>query len=94
MESIEKFCRTLIMQNNRGHMIRKWDSFSDALGDPDFESFLRQVRRKLPEEKAIELLTEFDYRCGVRKQDCKTNEEFAAAVLGIELDWLRENFGE
>lgn len=93
MKSIESFCRALILQNNRGHMIGKWESFSDAIEDGDYQLLLRKVRQKLSEDKARELLTELEYDCQVRKEHCKTNEEFAAAVLGVDVDWLSENFG-
>lgn len=93
MKSIASFCRAMILQNNRGHMIGKWETFSDAIEDGDFQTLLRQVRKKLPEDKAHELLEELEYECEVRKESCKTNEEFAAAVLGVDVEWLSENFG-
>lgn len=94
MPAIEKFCRSVILQRNRGHMLKRWESFTEALEDEDFHLLLRQIRKKIPEERALELLEDFQYHCPVKKSDHKSNESFAAAVLGIELDWLRENFGD
>ncbi len=93
MKSIETFCRALILQNNRGHMIGRWQSFSEAIEDGDYQTLLRHVRKKLSEEKARELLAEMEYQCEVRKEQCRTNEEFAAAVLGVDVQWIQENFG-
>jgi hypothetical protein len=94
MKSIAKLCRAQILQHNQGHMLRKWESFSEAIEDGDFQALLRQIRRKLPEERAEELLEELDYRCDVRKADHQTNESFAAAVMGVDAQWLREHFGD
>ncbi len=94
MHAIERFCRSVILQRNHGHMLKRWDSFTHALEFEDFHLLVRQIRKKIPEERAIELLEEFDYQCNVRKSDHKSNESFAAAVLGIEYDWLMENFGD
>jgi len=93
MKSIEAFCRAMILQNNRGHMIGKWPSFSEAIEDGDYQTLLRQVRKKMSEERAHEMLEEMEYECQVRKEQCRTNEEFAAAVLGVDVEWIRENFG-
>lgn len=94
MNSIAKLCRAQILQHNHGHMIRKWETFSIAIEDGDFQSLLRQIRKKLPEDRAEELLAEFDYRCPVRKSDHDSNESFAAAVMGVDIDWLSEHFGD
>ena len=53
-------------------MIGKWESFSDAIEDGDYQLLLRKVRQKLSEDKARELLTELEYDCQVRKEHCKT----------------------
>lgn len=94
MRAIEKFCRSVILQRNHGHMIKRWDSFTEALEYEDFHLLLKQIRKKLSVEAVEDLLEEYDYRCSARKSEHDSNESFAAAVLGIEYDWLIENFGE
>jgi hypothetical protein len=94
MKALESFCRSVILQRNHGHMIKRWDSFTEALEYEDFHLLLKQIRKKLSVEAAEELLAEFEYRCPARKSEHDSNESFAAAVLGIEHDWLIENFGE
>ena len=93
MAPVSGFCRQLILQNNHGHMIRKWDSFADALEDPDFGVFLKQVRRRLPTERAETLLIEFGYECDVRRDDYPSDQAYAAAIMGVDADWLNDNFG-
>lgn len=94
MNAIENFCRSVILQRNHGHMIKRWQSFTEALEYEDFHLLLKQIRKKLSVEAAEDLLEEFEYRCKARKSDHNSNESFAAAVLGVDYDWLIENFAE
>ena len=94
MHSIANFCRRLILQNNQGHMLRKYETFAEALGDSDFGVFVKQVRKKLPPESAEGKLSSMGYRCEVLPSDYDTKLEFAAAVMGIDADWLMANFSE
>ncbi len=93
MPAVAEFCRQLILQNNQGHMLRKYESFGHAVEDPDFGVFLKQVRRKLSPERGESQLVELDYECDVRRSDYETDEEFTAAVMGVDAQWLQENFG-
>ena len=94
MKAIEKFCRSVVLQRNHGHMLKRWNTITEALEYEDYHLLLNQIQKKLSAERAQELLEEFEYDCSVRKEDHKTNEAFAAAVLGLEYSWLIENFGE
>ena len=93
MNPVAEFCRTLILQNNHGHMLRKWPTFADAIQESDFITFLRQVRRRLPTEKAETLLVELGYTCDVQQSDYENEDEFVAAVMGVDNEWLVEHFG-
>ena len=94
MPAIEKFCRSVVLQRNHGHMLKRWDSITEAMEYEDFHLLLRQIRRKISEERALEILEEYQYHCPVKIADHKSNESFAAAVLGLEYQWLIENFGD
>jgi len=94
MNSIARFCRSVVLQRNHGHMLKRWSTIAEAMEYEDYHLLLKQILKKFPEETAVELLEDFDYRCEVRKADYDSNESFAAAVLGIEYEWLMENFGE
>lgn len=93
MIPIADFCRKLVLQNNAGHMLRKYQSFRDAIKDPDFGIFLKQVRRKLPPEFAESQIVTLDYACDVRPSDYSTKLEFAAAVMGVDAEWVLDHFG-
>lgn len=93
MHAVAEFCRQLILQNNHGHMVRKWNSMSHALEDADFIHFLKQIRRKLPVEVAETRLVDTGYHCDVKRGDYKSDNDFVAAVMGIDGQWLLNNFG-
>jgi hypothetical protein len=93
MPAVAEFCRQLILQNNHGHMVRRWPTMGDALQHPDFVHFLRQLRRKMPLEAAEVHLIQTGYRCDVQRPDYADDKEYVAAVMGIDCEWLDENFG-
>ena len=45
MKCIDNFCRKLILQNNHGHMMKRWESFAEAIHQEDFGIFIKQIRR-------------------------------------------------
>ena len=92
MEVIANFCRQLILKNNPGHMLKKFPSFQEALRTEDFVTFLKQVRRKLPTEKAENLLVDFGYHCDVKRRDYDDPDVYIAAVMGVDFEWMKENF--
>ena len=94
MTEIANFCQKLILQNNRGHMLKRYDSFEEALQAEDFVTFLKQVRRKLPTERAETLIDELGYFCEVKRKDYDDPDVYAAALLGVDFDWVKENFGQ
>ncbi len=92
LSPISAFCRHLILQNNHGHMIRKWESFEQAIESADYQALLKQVLRRFPVEKAETTLATLNYECDVRRSDYDSELEFVAAVAGVGVDWLNENF--
>lgn len=94
MNEIASFCHQLILQNNRGHMLKRYQSFEEALTAEDFVTFLKQVRRKLPTERAETRLEELGYICDVRRKDYDDPDVYVAALLGVDFDWVKENFSE
>ncbi len=94
LPAVAEFCRQLILQNNHGHMVRRWGSMAEALEDADFIHFLKQIRRKLPVEVAESKLVETGYECDVLRNDYPDDKDYVAAVMGVDAEWLDENFGQ
>lgn len=92
MPAIANFCQKLILQNNQGHMLRRYESYAEACEDSDFGTLLKSVRRKLAPEQAEAQIMALNYRCNVLPGDYETKEEFASAVMGVDYQWLKENF--
>lgn len=79
---IAAYCRHLILQHNRAHLVRRWPRFEDALQDDDFLCFLKQVQRRYPQEKAERMLSDLGIVIGNERETYYTDEEYAAALLG------------
>ena len=83
---IANHCRKLILENNQGHMIRRWESFGDALEDTDFLHFLKQVQRRFPQEKAETMLSNLGIDRANERELYLSDEEYAAALIGADYD--------
>ncbi len=94
MREIATFCHQLILQNNRGHLLKRYESFEEALTTEDFVTFLKQVRRKLPTERAETRIEELGYHCDVRRKDYDDPDVYVAALLGVDFEWVKEHFGQ
>lgn len=93
MEPVASFCRALILNNNPGHMVRRWPTFREALQDDDFHVFLKQLGRRFPAEIAESVLRDLGYQCDVRRSDYESEADYIAAIMGVDGQWLEENFG-
>lgn len=92
LKKISAYCRALILENNHGHMIRRWENFSAALEDSDFLHLFKQICRKFPMEKAESVLDNFGIELANERDTYYSDNEYAAAIIGVRLDWLEKNF--
>jgi hypothetical protein len=86
LQRISGHCRSLILDNNPGHMIRRWTDFKSALADTDFLHFLKQVQRRFPQEKAEVMLANLGIDRANERDLYFTDEEYVAAVIGLPLE--------
>ena len=92
---VAAYCRYLILENNPGHMLKRWTTLKLALEDSDFLHFLKQVQRRFPQERAEQLLVgEFNIVRANERAAYYDDEEYAASLLGIEVEWLRNHFDD
>ena len=91
---VASYCRHLILEHNPGHMLRRWNTLKSAMDDSDFLHFLKQVQRRFPQEKAETILAKFDIDRSNERATYYDDEEYAASLLGIDVQWLRENFDD
>lgn len=76
-------CHALVKQHNPRHLIGRYDSLPDALRDPDFSGFDKQLERWCPYEKAEHLLRAME----ITPESLRESGETCGAVA---LQLLRE----
>lgn len=94
LETIAQYCRFLILKNNPGHMVRRWPEVREAMMDEDFLYFYKQVHRRFPIEKAESMLAELGIDRANERATYYDDEEYAAALLGVDQQWLQQMFGQ
>lgn len=72
-------CHQLVLNSAPRHLLGRYASFAEALRDPDFEQFCRQLRRFCSPERAEHLLSEL----GLAPDATPDGPDTAAHVLQI-----------
>jgi hypothetical protein len=85
-------CRKLVLEHNPHHLIGRWPTVAQALADDDYQCFLRQMRRRYPEEKAERLLQSLGIELGSERASYFSDYEYAAALLGTTPEILDREF--
>jgi hypothetical protein len=93
MPRISQFCRQKIFEHNPNHAVRRWGSIEVALEDSDFLHLLRTIQRRYPLEKAERMMDSLGILREHERDTYYTDEEYAAALLGTNLEQLNEMFG-
>lgn len=83
-------CRRRILQHNGRHMIGRWPTLETALEDEDFAHFLRHLQRRYPPERAERMLASLGIERAQERAAYYSDEEYAAALLGVTLASLDE----
>jgi hypothetical protein len=89
---IAAYCRHKVLEHNPRHAVGRWPRLAEALEDPDFQSLLRTLQRRYPLEKAESLLANLGLERGRERDTYYTDEEYAAALLGVRLEILAQMF--
>ena len=90
---IAAYCRRQILEHNPRHIIGRWDQVEVAIEQSDFQHVLRNVQRRYPQEKAERMLASLGIERGREREAYFTDEEYAAALLGVTLEELEQTFG-
>ncbi len=90
---IAAYCRQEILKHNPRHIIGRWDRVEVAIDQPDFQHVLRNVQRRFPQEKAERMLASLGIERGRERDAYFTDEEYAAALLGVTPKQLDQTFG-
>ena len=90
LPTVAAFCRHEVLSHNRQHLIARWQDLSTALPADDFDSFLKQLQRRFPQEKAEQMLVTLGIEMGQEWETYYSAEEYAASVLNTTVDQLQE----
>ena len=80
---IAAYCRHLVLQHNPRHLLGRWATVDEALQQEDFLSLLRTLQRRYPWERAEQMLARLGIERGHERDAYYTDEEYAAALLGV-----------
>jgi len=85
LSDIADRCRRHILAHNPQHMVRRWETFAEALEDSDFLHLLKQVQRRYPQEKAERMLVELGLDISHERDVYYSDEEYAKTLIGEPL---------
>ena len=91
---IAAYCRHCVLAHNPQHLFHRWPTVVDALADPEFAHFLRHLQRRYPRERAERMLDALGIDTASERAAYYSDEEYAAALLGVDIPKLDKMFGE
>ncbi|MBI3839165.1 MAG: hypothetical protein HY288_14695 [Planctomycetia bacterium] len=81
LEQISALCRHKILAHNSRHLVGQWPTFASALPDEQFQSYLKQLRRRYSAEKTEHMLHSLGIELGRERDAYFSDLEYAAALL-------------
>jgi hypothetical protein len=90
---IAAYCRWRVLQHNPGHMVARWTTLEEALRQPDFLYWLKQLQRRYGTEQAEQWADSLGIERRGERATYFSDGEYAAAVLGQEWQQLQDRFG-
>jgi hypothetical protein len=90
---VAAYCRWRVLQHNPGHMVARWTTLEDALRQPDFLVWLKQLQRRYGTEQAEQWADSLGIERRGERAAYFSDGEYAAALLGQGWDQLQERFG-
>jgi hypothetical protein len=81
--AVAQRCRELVLANNRAHLLKRYETFTRALEDGEFQTYFKQVSRFCSYEKAEHHLSQLDISAELPKITAKLSpEDYALLLLG------------
>jgi hypothetical protein len=91
---VAAYCRHRVLEHNPKHLLQQWTTMAEALRDEDFRHFLARLQRRYPPEKAETMLESLGIETGNERAAYYSDEEYAAALLGVSPQRLSEMYGD
>ena len=81
--AVAERCRELLLSHNPSHLLKRYETIELALDDDAFQSYLRQLSRFCPYEKAEHLLSQLDISTELPNISAKLSAaDYALLLLG------------
>lgn len=81
--AVAERCRELLLSHNPSHLLKRYETMELALEDGEFRTYLRQLSRFCPYEKAEHLLSQLDISTDLPKISARLSAaEYALLLLG------------
>lgn len=90
MPAVAAYCRQRVLASNPGHLAGHYPNFEAALADERFRKFHAQLAKAHSREKLEHILESLGIEWAGERALYYSDEEYAAAILGMRLDVLRE----
>jgi hypothetical protein len=93
LPAVAACCRARVLQHNRGHLLARYATMEEAIAADDFIALRRQLVRKYSPEKAEQLMQFLKIDWQTERAAYYSDEEYAAALLGLTLADLVRQYG-
>ena len=93
LPAVSACCRARILEHNAGHLLHRWDTVGEAAECDDFHALRRQLILKYAPERAEHLLQSLRIEWRNERAAYYSDEEYAAALLGLTVDDLVRQYG-
>jgi hypothetical protein len=93
LDALADYCRQQILDHNPHHLIGHWSTVREAMEAEDFHTYLKQVERRFPQEKAERMLDTLGIQLGRERESYYSDYEYAAALLGTTPAEIEEALG-
>ena len=93
LPAVAACCRARILEHNRGHLLTRWDTVAEAAESEDFSALRSQLVKRYSPERAEQLLQSLQIEWRSERAAYYSDEEYAAALLGLTVDNLVRQYG-
>lgn len=93
LPAVAACCRARILEHNAGHLLNRWDTVAEAAETADFTALRSQLVKRYSPERAEQLLQSLRIEWRNERAAYYSDEEYAAALLGLTVDNLVRQYG-
>jgi hypothetical protein len=86
-------CREQILAHNPRHLVCRWPTIGQALGEEDFQSLVNQLSTRYGPERVERLVEQLGVERISQRNTYASDGEFAAALMDLDWNDLVNRFG-